>query len=106
MTYIFSIHFYRVILACKDKEDEGTKSVLLEYCELDMSSFASVKKFAKNISEKEKNLDILVFCGGSEESDKTITEDGQELVFQVNHLSPFLLTNLLLILLQASESSR
>ena len=106
MTYNISIHFYRVILACKEKEDEGTESTLLAYWELDMSSFASVKKFAKEISEKEKNLDILVFCGGSEVSDKTITEDGQELVFQVNHLSPFLLTNLLLVLLQASESSR
>ena len=50
-------------MAFKDKEDEGTKRVLLEYCELDMSSFASVKKFAKYISEKEKTLIFLYFVG-------------------------------------------
>ena len=65
-----------------------------------------MRKFARHIAEKETKLDILVFTGGVEITDKTFTEDGQELVFQVNHISPFLLTNFLLGLIKASESSR
>ena len=78
----------------------------MEFSELDLSKFASVRKFARHIAEKETKLGILVFTGGMEMTDKTFTEDGQELVFQVNHLSPFLLANLLLGLLKASDSSK
>ena len=104
-----------VILACTYKEEgeaackyveQKTGSSLVEFSELDLSKFASVRKFARHIAKKETKLDILVFTGGVELTDKTFTEDGQELVFQVNHLSPFLLTNLLLGFLKASESSR
>ena len=78
----------------------------MEFSELDLSKFASVRKFAGQIAEKETKLDILVFSKSIEMPDKTFTEDSQELVFQVNHLAPFRLTNLLLGLLKDSESSR
>lgn len=105
----------RVILACKDSEEgeaacryveQKTGSSLVEFSKLDLSKFASVRKFSRHIAEKETKLDILVFTGGMEMTDKTFTEDGQELVFQVNHLSPFLLTNLLFGFLKASDASR
>ena len=78
----------------------------MEFSELDLSKFASVRKFARHVEEKETKLDILVFTGGMEMTNRTFTEGGQELVFQVNHIAPFRLTNLLLGLLKASDASR
>ena len=86
--------------------EDRTGSSLLQFRQIDLQSFSSVRKFALNIIEKEQKLDILVFCSCQEVADQKLSEDGQELVFQVNHLSPFLMTNILLGTLKASESSR
>ena len=105
----------RVILGCRNKKKgeaackyikEKTGSSLVEIGDLDLSSFASVRKFAQKIVDEETKLDILVCNAGIKMVDKTITDDGQELVFQVNHLGHFLLANLLLDLLKTAESSR
>jgi len=105
----------RVIIACSDigegearckNVEDKTGSSLLQFSQIDLQSLSSVRKFAREILEKEQILDILVFCGGQGSTDQTLSEDGQEVVFQVNHLSPFLLTNMLLGALKASESSR
>eukprot|EP00092_Neocalanus_flemingeri_P024904 GFUD01027008.1.p1 GENE.GFUD01027008.1~~GFUD01027008.1.p1 ORF type:complete len:518 (+),score=150.44 GFUD01027008.1:35-1588(+) len=105
----------RVILGCRDREKgeaacqyikERTGSSKVDIGELDLSSFTSVRKFAQMIVDKETKLDILVCNAGVRMVEKTITEDGQELVFQVNHLGHFLLTNLLMGLLKTSDSAR
>ena len=68
--------------------------------QLDLASFQ--KKFAAELASKETKLDILVNNAGIAFHPRHITDDGQEQVMQVNHLSPFLLTNLLLDLLKAA----
>ena len=105
----------RVILGCKDKEEgeaacgyinKNYENALVEIVELDLSNFGSVRKFAQRILETETKLDILAFLAEVDAHEKTITEDAQELIFQVNHLAHFLLANLMMDLLKASESSR
>jgi len=106
----------RVIIACRDlkKAEEAKLEIIqetgitnkVEVMHLDLSSFKSVRKFASDLCSKEGKLDVLVNNAGVAFHPKTITEDGQEQVFQVNHLSNFLLTNLLTDLLKASGNAR
>ncbi|CAN2388295.1 Enoyl-(Acyl carrier protein) reductase, partial [Pristimantis euphronides] len=105
----------RVILACRSRErgqravdeikrEAGSKNVILGI--LDTSSMASVRAFAEGILKEEKRLDILVNNAGASGLPFSITPEGLELTFATNHLGPFLLTNLLLDLLQRAAPSR
>merc|ERR1719309_698777 len=78
----------------------------VEVMHLDLSSFKSVRKFAAELCAKEGKLDILVNNAGIAFHPRNLTEDGEEQVMQVNHLSSFLLTNLLTDLLKAAGSAR
>ena len=103
-----------MILACRDKEKAtkaakdiiagtGSDKVLVRI--LDLSSFESVRAFAKLINETEERLDILVNNAGLGGSYR-LSKDGYETAFQVNYLSHFLLTLLLMEKLKKSAPSR
>jgi NAD(P)-dependent dehydrogenase (short-subunit alcohol dehydrogenase family) len=72
----------------------------------DFSSLAQVKQMAGDILAKYMRLDVLVNNAGVFLLDRKITTDGLEMNFQVNHIAPFLLTNLLLPLLKKSTPAR
>jgi len=103
-----------VVMACRDLakaelakqeiERETKENVLV--MKLDLASFDSVRQFAKELAGKFPKLDILVNNAGVAFHPKEITVDGQEQVVQVNHLSHFLLTNLLLDMLKAAGKAR
>jgi NAD(P)-dependent dehydrogenase (short-subunit alcohol dehydrogenase family) len=67
----------------------------VENLSLDLASFASVRAFAGAFAERADQLDVLVNNAGAVLRARTETEDGHETQLQVNHLSHFLLTNLL-----------
>ncbi|XP_043472366.1 retinol dehydrogenase 12-like [Leptopilina heterotoma] len=105
----------KIIIACNDiteaneAKDEiieisGNKNIEAHF--LDLGSFESVRKFAKNIIAKEKRLDILINNAGIASSSNKKTKDGLEIGMQVNHYGHFLLTNLLIDLLKKSTPSR
>jgi NAD(P)-dependent dehydrogenase (short-subunit alcohol dehydrogenase family) len=62
---------------------------------VDFASFASVRDLAARIAARHKEIAILVNNAGMVTARRTLTGDGHELLFQVNHLAPFLLTHLL-----------
>ncbi|GMT02536.1 hypothetical protein PENTCL1PPCAC_24710, partial [Pristionchus entomophagus] len=66
------------------------------------SSFESVRKCAERLGELESRLDILVNNAGMSAGAFKKTEDGHESCWHANHLGPFLLTELLLPLLEKS----
>jgi NAD(P)-dependent dehydrogenase (short-subunit alcohol dehydrogenase family) len=67
----------------------------VEVHHLDLSSLASIRKFANNIIDTEPRVDILINNAGATGLGKKQTEDGLQIGMQVNHFGPFLLTCLL-----------
>ncbi|MFD1185556.1 MULTISPECIES: SDR family NAD(P)-dependent oxidoreductase [Pontibacter] len=76
-----------------------------DYYLVDYSSFSLVKKFAQDLLEKYPQIDVLVNNVGGVIADRHLTEDGHEMTLQVNHLSGFLLTNLLKERLEESKAT-
>ena len=106
----------RVILACKslDKGQQAAEEIRSKVKDaevvvksLDLSSLESVRKFAGEILKEEGRLDVLINNAGVYmDPPAPKTQDGFEMHFGVNHLGHFLLTNLLLSLLEKSSPSR
>lgn len=72
----------------------------------DFSSQAAIRQLARTVLERYPRLDVLVNNAGGVHAQRTLTEDGIEATFAVNHLGYFLLTHLLLDRLVASAPSR
>uniref|UniRef100_A0ACD5ZU10 Uncharacterized protein n=2 Tax=Avena sativa TaxID=4498 RepID=A0ACD5ZU10_AVESA len=64
--------------------------------ELDLSSMASVRRFAADFAAKGLPLNILVNNAGVMATPFSLSEDGIEMQFATNHVGHFLLTHLLL----------
>lgn len=71
----------------------------------DLSSLDQVRAVATRLARLPR-IDVLVNNAGLIGSRRQVTSDGFEYTFAVNHLAPFLLTNLLTRKLQASTRSR
>jgi NAD(P)-dependent dehydrogenase (short-subunit alcohol dehydrogenase family) len=72
----------------------------------DFASLHQVRAMADDINERVEWLDVLINNAGVWMNERALTKDGIETTFQVNHLAPFLLTNLLLPLLRRSAPAR
>lgn len=72
----------------------------------DFSSLNDVKNFAEELKYKFEKIDVLINNAGVYMNKKVLTKDGYETTFQVNHLSHFLLTNLLIDLIKKSNDGR
>jgi retinol dehydrogenase 12 len=72
----------------------------------DFASLAELRRLAETILAEHGRLDVLVNNAGLIAGSLQQSQDGFELTIAVNHLAPFLLTNLLLDRLKASAPSR
>ncbi|MFT3903112.1 MAG: SDR family NAD(P)-dependent oxidoreductase [Niabella sp.] len=73
----------------------------------DFLSLADVKRFAEDIKQKYEYLDVLINNAGGQFTEKReTTDEGLEKTMVINVFAPFLLTTLLLDLLQKSKSAR
>ena len=72
----------------------------------DFSSLQNVRQLSNEIHSKYDHLDILINNAGIFMNEKKLSQDGFEMTFAVNHLAPFLLTKLLMDLLQKSPQGR
>jgi len=101
-----------VILACRDSGK--TAAALSEIgahgsvvnLPVNLSSLASVRNLASEFLTRYDRLDVLINNAGTFPSKLTLTDEGFEAQFGVNHLAHFLLTSLLLDCLKASAPSR
>jgi len=85
---------------------ERTGSTLTEPALADFASLAAVRQLAEGVLAAHDRLDLLVNNAGLTTPRFQLSEDGYELTLAVNHLAPFLLTNLLQGRLRASAPSR
>ena len=103
------------ILVCRS-EEKGVDAVQkiknefpdakADFAVADLSSQAQVRQLAKGILNDYDKIDVLVNNAGSWFSDFQLTEDQVERQWAINHLSPFLLTHLLLPALKQSNDPR
>jgi NAD(P)-dependent dehydrogenase (short-subunit alcohol dehydrogenase family) len=78
----------------------------VEVVQLDLADLDSVRTAADEILKRFDRLDVLVNNAGGLSTERRTTSQGFEQTFGVNHLGPFLLTNLLLDQLRRSAPSR
>jgi NAD(P)-dependent dehydrogenase (short-subunit alcohol dehydrogenase family) len=69
----------------------GAEAHLVDYSRLD-----DVRRLADELLVRYPRIDVLANNAGGVFSGRNTSADGHEMTFQVNHLAPFLLTNLLL----------
>ncbi|GMU78348.1 MAG: retinol dehydrogenase [Acidimicrobiia bacterium] len=104
-----------VVIACRDpargaaageeiRARSGRDAV--DVVPLDLARFDSVRACAGTVTDAYGALDVLVNNAGLVLRNRQETVDGFEATFQINHLSPFLLTGLLRDPLVAAGSAR
>jgi NAD(P)-dependent dehydrogenase (short-subunit alcohol dehydrogenase family) len=103
------------ILVCRDERRgraaqreivSGSENGAVHLLIADLSAQEEVRRVVREFSERYERLDILINNAGVVAQERTLTADGLELQFAVNHLAPFLLTNLLLERLRESAPAR
>ncbi|KAF0690214.1 Aste57867_18405 [Aphanomyces stellatus] len=104
-----------VVFACRSQEradaamaavTKATGSTKLKFIQLDLGKFRSIRRFADDFKKTKLPLDILVNNAGINFYKRETTSEGHERIFGINHLGPFLLTNLLLVSLLRSQEPR
>ena len=91
----------RVIMACRSLpkgEDvrqvilESNDSTKLDLIELDLADLASVRRAAEQVESQYSGVDLLINNAGVMATPKTLSKQGLELQFAVNHLGHMALT--------------
>ncbi len=104
-----------VLMVCRNREvGEAARHELIaasgnERISLLVADFAvqaDVRRLVEEVKAATPRLDVLVNNAGAYFARRTITADGIEATFAVNHLAPFLLTTGLLDLLRSSAPAR
>ncbi len=104
----------RLVLVCRNAEKaarvkdelESEYQTSVRILQADLSQLAEVRKTAATILEEVPRIDVLINNAGLHNTRRTLTENGIETVFCVNHLASFLFTRLLLPRILESAPAR
>ncbi|XP_070356796.1 WW domain-containing oxidoreductase isoform X1 [Equus asinus] len=111
----FALHGAHVILACRNmtRANEAVSRILgewrkakVEAMTLDLALLRSVQHFAQAFKAKNVSLHVLVCNAAAFALPWSLTKDGLETTFQVNHLGHFFLVQLLQDVLCCSAPAR
>ena len=106
---------YAVVLAARNqaKAATATREIVastgnrdVDYLTADLRSLAQLQGLAETFAVRYPRLDVLINNAGIVMPRRALTEDGYETTFQVNYLSQFYLTQLLLDELKRSPQGR
>jgi NAD(P)-dependent dehydrogenase (short-subunit alcohol dehydrogenase family) len=85
---------------------QQTGNAQIEFMHADLSSQKEIRALAEQFKRKYARLDVLVNNAGIVKIFRAESVDGIEMTWAVNHLAYFLLTNLMLDVLNASAPAR
>jgi NAD(P)-dependent dehydrogenase (short-subunit alcohol dehydrogenase family) len=89
-----------------DEIEKAAPKAKVDVVLADFASLDSVRAAAREIGARYRAVNVLVNNAGVAKKQRTLSADGYELTFAVNHLAPFLLTRELMPLLLAGAPSR
>lgn len=89
-----------------DRIARATGSAKVSFVRGDLAALAEVLRLGDELDRSLPRLDVLVLNAGLACARRSITADGYETTFAVNHLAPFLLTHLLRAKLERSAAGR
>ena len=104
-----------VVMVCRNREkgeeaqreiQTRSKNSQIDLLLADFSSLQSIHHLVDAFKQKYQALNVLLNNAGSEFYQRQESVDGIEMTLAVDHLAPFLLTNLLLDVLKSSASAR
>jgi len=104
-----------VVIVCRSRErgeaarrdiSRKSRNDAVELMVADLSSQREIRRLAAEFEDKHDRLDVLVNNAAVMLKHRSVTTDGIETTFAVNHLAYFLLTNLLLPSLERSGPAR
>ncbi len=104
----------RLVTVCRNRQKAANVQEELrrdydahvEVVQADLSRLADVRRAAETIQAQHPRIDVLINNAGVFHTRRTLTKDGFEAAFGVNHLASFLLTRLLLPTILASAPAR
>jgi retinol dehydrogenase 12 len=108
-------HGAQVVLVCRNPERAkatqdtirtATGNTAIDIALADLSSQTDVRRLAAELCQRYPRIHVLINNAGVVNTKRTLTVDGIETVFAVNHLAYFLLTQLLLPRLVESAPAR
>jgi NAD(P)-dependent dehydrogenase (short-subunit alcohol dehydrogenase family) len=106
---------YAVVLVARNRTKAATVTTEIvastgnrdvDYLTADLRSLAQLHRLAETFTQRYPRLDVLINNAGIVMPRRVLTEDGYETTFQVNYLSQFYLTHLLLNELTKSPQGR
>ncbi|GMR40888.1 hypothetical protein PMAYCL1PPCAC_11083 [Pristionchus mayeri] len=96
----------RAAAAKEQLVQSGCDASRLIYVNLDLGSKENIRKCAERMNQLEPHIDILINNAGLLTSKYEKTKDGHEMTWGTNYLGPFLLTELLLPLVEKAPEGR
>lgn len=100
---------YKIIMACQNPEEvqllceqikKETKNKDIEILKLNLCSLSSVSSFAHLLINRKQTITCLINNAGTISKGFSLTEDGLESTVSTNYVGPYLLTRLLLPIMQ------
>ncbi|WP_084077647.1 SDR family NAD(P)-dependent oxidoreductase [Demequina sp. NBRC 110057] len=98
---------HRVVIVGRDADKTArvAQETGAEYHVADFADLAQVRSLAATLVERHPRIDVLANNAGGVMGERSVTVDGFEKTFQINHLAPFLLTRELLPALEAAQAT-
>jgi NAD(P)-dependent dehydrogenase (short-subunit alcohol dehydrogenase family) len=113
--YALALQGARLLIHGRDP-DKGARAVVelqsrsrnpaIEFLQADFSSLAEVRRLAATVMARTSHIDVLINNAGGMFVNRAVSKDGYELTFAVNHLAPFLLTQLMVDGLKRAPQAR
>jgi NAD(P)-dependent dehydrogenase (short-subunit alcohol dehydrogenase family) len=96
---------HRIESACAQIRAENPEAKLDSFM-ADLSRISEIQLLATHITQQYQRVDVLINNVGAFYQSRQLSADGIEMTFALNHMAPFVLTNLLLNLMRASAPTR